>query len=595
MNISINKKHIGFAGTLLFFCLFMFQTAPQVAHADYYCGTDSSWPGWSYCADEPGNSDRTTDFVSNNSGQLTTNGNYGLNPNDTQFFDQDVYAHSPCGFSFLYYSYQCNVQINLTVVDTTPLTPPTVNLYTSSNNVQDGTPITLSWNSANAWNCWNNFSGDGNGADAVQVWPPSDTYTVYYEACSNGGGTNVAYQGVSTYGLPDLVGLTGGTAYGTVGSPVNLPASLIGVVNQGPGATSGAFWNLVQITLSDQATVVDQLQPWGAPLAAWASEPLSATTNYTFPNPGTYYYRLCANLNTSWQFTVPESNYGNNCSAWSPIIITGQPDLTVGSAPTVTVTLGQSIPLSGTVINQGNASTGSGFDNIFLTNLNAQGTAWNTIQDSGTAPALGPYGASEGIGITLPASTFSSPGSYLYAYCANFNASWATSVAESNYNNNCVVGTINVSAPPITACTVNGSNSPANVTAPATVSYAAVGGATPYVWTPSDSVGSYGSASTASRNFTSANAGNSYGMQVSGAGGSASCPLVNVAERGVNWLSCTHYYCHSCTCDGRRDKSYCMEWDKYPRSERVLYHHGSECRRPGRERRYLVRRPSPVL
>ena len=163
--------------------------------------------------------------------------------------------------------------------------------------------------------------------------------------------------------------------------------------------------------------------------AIWVTPPSNASTDY---------YEICDNING-------EGRADQGVTAYTQL----QPDLTVGSAPTVTVTLGQSIPLSGTVINQGNASTGSGFDNIFLTNLNAQGTAWNTIQDSGTAPALGPYGASEGIGITLPASTFSSRQVRdLYAYCANFNASWATSVAESNYNNNCVVGTIVVNAPP---------------------------------------------------------------------------------------------------------------------------------------------------
>ncbi|MEO6536862.1 MAG: hypothetical protein ABIT47_04155, partial [Candidatus Paceibacterota bacterium] len=42
---------------------------------------------------------------------------------------------------------------------------------------------------------------------------------------------------------------------------------------------------------------------------------------YTFSTPGTYYYRLCADLNSSWVGSVTESNEGNNCGAWSSITV----------------------------------------------------------------------------------------------------------------------------------------------------------------------------------------------------------------------------------------------------------------------------------
>jgi hypothetical protein len=36
----------------------------------------------------------------------------------------------------------------------------------------------------------------------------------------------------------------------------------------------------------------------------------------------TYYYRWCANYNSSWTTTVAESNYGNNCGAWGAMTVT---------------------------------------------------------------------------------------------------------------------------------------------------------------------------------------------------------------------------------------------------------------------------------
>jgi hypothetical protein len=108
-------------------------------------------------------------------------------------------------------------------------------------------------------------------------------------------------------------------------------------------------------------------------------------------------------------------------------------------------------------------------------------------------------------------------------------------ISESNPADNCgptTTITVASSGSPATACTVSPSTLPSTG---GTVTYSAnpSGGATsPYTWTSSDGLGGpFGSGASATRTFTSANQGSSYGMTVSASpSGTSNCPSVPVGS-----------------------------------------------------------------
>jgi hypothetical protein len=249
---------------------------------------------------------------------------------------------------------------------------------------------------------------------------------------------------------PDLTATSGGPITVALGNTINMTGT---IYNQGTGSTGAGFNNEWQITQSDQATVVDNRNSYVGTLGPGASSPTSVQSSYTFPSVGTYYYRVCADNNYSagggWAGSITESNENNNCSGWSAITVQSA-DLTVTSVQNATAALGQPITVTATIYNQGNAATTAGFNDLFVTNLNAQGTAWNTLQS--TSEGVLAAGASQQVQLTFPASTFTSPGSYIWDACANRNTGWGTSVTDSNYNNDCGAGaTITITAPDLTA------------------------------------------------------------------------------------------------------------------------------------------------
>jgi hypothetical protein len=171
-------------------------------------------------------------------------------------------------------------------------------------------------------------------------------------------------------------------------------------------------------------------------------------------NPPNYGTSCTSAPNSCGQTNTGTYQCDGSCSATTPSNASCAADLTVLPAANATTTLGSSIPLSGTVENIGGVSTGAGFNNIFVTNLNSSQTDWNTKQVVPINNALA-GGASQGISTTLPGTTFSSIGNYSWAYCANRDANWASTISESNQNNNCSArGTIAVTAPDLTAADV---------------------------------------------------------------------------------------------------------------------------------------------
>jgi|GEM_PF-3184289 len=300
---------------------------------------------------------------------------------------------------------------------------------------------------------------------------PGQGYTMYVHSANQYG-----YSAANNYASytcpvpppppPDLVGYVGGAVNSTVNQAVTLYGS---AYNAGAGPAS-TFPTIFQVCDGNCATYNEAVNAGSGALGSGASQNVSAS--YTPTRVTQLYYRTCANMNTSWANVVTETNYANNCSGWQTFNVAAAPvpaDLTPGQAPTVTATFGNAVTVSGTVYNAG-GSTGSGFSNIFVTNLNSQGNAWNTVvAGSPSSPTLNQNGSAS-FSTTFPANTFSAPGDYYYAYCVDYNTGWVGSITESNENNNCVTGTISISSAAMPDLT-SGSVSPTSATAGTPVTF----------------------------------------------------------------------------------------------------------------------------
>jgi hypothetical protein len=142
------------------------------------------------------------------------------------------------------------------------------------------------------------------------------------------------------------------------------------------------------------------------------------------------------------------------------------------------VPFGQSVTVTGTVYNGGNAATGASFNNMFVTNLNAQGTAWNTAVTAAPVTSDLGVGGAATFSYTFPASTFAAPGTYPYADCVDVNAAWAGLINESNENNNCYSATIVITIPDLTAGSVTPTTATAGTPASLTATASNIGNAT---------------------------------------------------------------------------------------------------------------------
>lgn len=173
-------------------------------------------------------------------------------------------------------------------------------------------------------------------------------------------------------------------------------------------------------------------------------------------NPPNYGNSCTSSANACGQTNTGTITCDGSCSATTPSDSSCPTiDLTASPAANATTTLGSSVSVSGKVSNIGTKTTGSGFNNVFLTNLNSAQTDWNTKQVVAISSALG-GGASQTISTTFAGSTFTAVGKYAWEYCANMDANWASTISESNSNNNCSArGTITVVAPDLTAGNVS--------------------------------------------------------------------------------------------------------------------------------------------
>ncbi|MES2668176.1 MAG: CARDB domain-containing protein [Patescibacteria group bacterium] len=262
-----------------------------------------------------------------------------------------------------------------------------------------------------------------------------------------------------TVSKPDLTPGTAPTVTITLGQPATLAGS---ATNSGAANTGTGFNNIFVTNLNGAGTAwntVVQAAPASGALAPGGSSSFGTTLpGSTFTAPGDYAYAYCADVTLGgggvWNSTIDEGAAGenNNCVGGTIRVLAENvpvsPDLVPGTAPLVTIEIGQPATVSGSARNIGTGSTNAAFNSIFVTNLNGAGTAWNTVQLASPASGALAPGGSSSFETTFPGSSFPAAGDYAYGYCNDFNTSWTGSITESSEDNNCVTGVIRVIPPP---------------------------------------------------------------------------------------------------------------------------------------------------
>src|SRR6201999_1402069 len=90
---------------------------------------------------------------------------------------------------------------------------------------------------------------------------------------------------------------------------------LAGVVsNAGNASTGSSFKANLEVLDSTQTKDLENNVVTVSTLAAGGNQAVSNMSGNDFPTAGTYYYRVCADEDASFNGTITESNEGNNCS-----------------------------------------------------------------------------------------------------------------------------------------------------------------------------------------------------------------------------------------------------------------------------------------
>ena len=281
------------------------------------------------------------------------------------------------------------------------------------------------------------LSAGDTSAESISLNAPSDAGTYYYGACveSVSGESNTDNNcslGVITViqrtsGSPDLIvespSVNDNTP--TTGQSITFSATVRNQGSASSASTTLRYYRSSDATIStgDVEVGTDAVSSLSAGGTNAESISLNAPSS-----AGTYYYGACV------ESVSGESNTGNNCSSGVSVTVggSGRPDLIVES-PSVndnTPTTGQSITLSATVRNQGNASSASTTLRYYRS-TNATITTGDTEVGTDGVSSLSAGGTSaESISLNAP----SSAGTYYYGACVESVS------GESNTGNNCSSG-----------------------------------------------------------------------------------------------------------------------------------------------------------
>ena len=102
------------------------------------------------------------------------------------------------------------------------------------------------------------------------------------------------------------------------------------ISNIGSGSTGAGFNNLFQVANNSSGTGATTISVTSLATAILSGANANVTSStYNFPSAATYYVRACADNNASFVGTITESNEGNNCTAWTPIVVSSSAPLSV--------------------------------------------------------------------------------------------------------------------------------------------------------------------------------------------------------------------------------------------------------------------------
>ena len=369
-------------------------------------------------------------------------------PHSEKYYPFSAVAYGPA------YGSEANQNCNIYHNVGGPTTPPIASLSANPTSIVQGSNSALTYsctNSATSASVDNGVGAQASPASGTVSVTPSTT-TNYTLTCTNANGSSQASAQVTVQPstAADLVASSVSPTTATAG----IAGTLSSTASNSGTAASGSFPVLFQISTSPSGGYSDVLQQssYIGPIPSGGTAPSSSS--YTFPSAGTYYARACANQNTARTNIVTESNYANNCGAWTTITVSAvaQP------APSCTFTNPSGLTLAWSCTNA-TSCTGGGFSTGF----------GSPTSGSATAPSAGTYtlscpgpGGTFTQALTIGGTCSGTKTGTITAAPARVKSGTATVLTVSNVTNvqtSCIVSGPGVSQTiPANSCTVTGTN-----------------------------------------------------------------------------------------------------------------------------------------
>lgn len=445
---------------------------------------------------------------------------------------------------------------------------PTAALTASPTSVVTGSASTLTWSSTNATSCSLNQSIGGVATSGTRAVSPTST-TAYTVTCTGAGGSANASATVTVTSRPttslsanpssvvsgsaSTLSWSSANALLCTGTGFDTQGATAGSVSTGALSATTAFsilctgpagsavpgtWDLAQSDISDMACPITNNNNVYSGVARCPANPQGKTcsgegsgsvcrvntlSNEGVGGGGCYVYTDIYTCKQSSGAPTAPSATAYASVAVTPVVQQTATNLTAGAITPTTATQGTSVTLSSLITNAGTLLTPTGFTNLFQIDSDADHNAVTTTSTD-TSPALAPSA-----GDTSQVSyTFPTVGTWYVRACADSNASWVSTITESNEADNCGPWTaVTVSSSCTGAsCLPDGSilscsASPTTITAGGSSTWSASkSGLGTYTWTPSETGTPTSGAQTLSRTYSSAG---TYAMSVSAGGATASC------------------------------------------------------------------------
>jgi hypothetical protein len=325
---------------------------------------------------------------------------------------------------------------------TVQISAPTCSLSNNGPLSFPGGVATLTLNSTSADGCTlpgTSSVGQSSGTFTTNNISATTTYTATCSGPSSPAATCNTTVTVSP-GIKDLTASIPTPTNATTGVATTFSST---ITNLGNISTGTGFTSLFQTSASSTGASPTNYEV--ATSVIGPSGTVVINKSITFPIPGTYYMRVCADNNSLMVGTISESNEGNNCSSgtpWTTIIVSDlqRADLTASAPTPNTAIAGAATNFSSTISNVGNFTTewSSTATFTFATAANGGGTLTTTDY-------ITPIVLSGGTKTAIVSHTFPSAGIYSAKVCADSG----NDVVESNEANNCSAWTnITVSPAP---------------------------------------------------------------------------------------------------------------------------------------------------